>query len=139
MSLARDLTPAPGRHALVTVAGLGLVFTAMTGGNRVAEWEVDDSTGAPQLRVGRVRTEPIVLTAALSPHRDLEGLVRLKAAVGIGRYTITRQWTDANWTPVGDPELYPDCVLVGVTNPETGDTADEVSFSLTFATTGEAL
>lgn len=139
MSISRELAAAAQSHALVTVAGLSVVFEAMAGGGATSDWELDDSSGVPELRMGRMRYEPIVLTATLAPRRDLGWLRTLKRSVGTGRYTITRQWTDSNWTPIGDPEIYPDCVLVGVDNPESSSAAEDATFSLTFATTGEAL
>lgn len=139
MSLSRELAAAAGRHAIVTVSGVPVVFASMSGGGTTVEWEVDDSAGAPELRMGAVRYEPIVLSTPLSPYRDLEWLRRVKRRVGGGPFTVARQWTDANWAPVGAPEIYPGCVLIGVSNPESADSADDAVFTLTFATTGEAL
>lgn len=139
MSLYRETTAASQRQALVTVEGLELVWHSMTGGGMSVEYTLDDSSMPSGVTVGRRRAEPIVVTTTVSPERDLGWMRRVKAMVGVARFTITRQWTDPNWVPVGDPEVYADCLLVGYTNPETSPSTDDAVFSLSFVSSGESL
>lgn len=140
MSLSRNASAAAQRQAIVTVDALpDLVFSAMSGGGITVSYEEQVAGGVTEITVGRVVAEPIVLTTALSLYRDLTWMRQVKAMVGVRRFTITRQWTDPNWAPVGEPETYPDCLLIGYTNPESSPSVEDAEFSLTFATTGEAL
>lgn len=139
MSLHREITAAAQRQAIVTVEGLDLVWTSMSGGGVTLDYTLDESFGAEAVMAGAVRAEPIVLTTTISPQRDLGWMRAVKKRLGRGRYTIVRQWTDPNWGPVGDPEVYADCLLIGYTNPESSPSAEDAVFTLTFATTGESL
>ena len=127
------------RHAIVTIEGLDIVWHTMAGGG-VAVSVVDDpysSTG--EVIAGNVSADNIILATGFSPHDDLHWMNELKRSVGVGRYTVTRQWTDENWRHIGDPETYPDCLLIGYTNPTTGPTGDDAEFAITLHTTGEAI
>lgn len=141
MSLSREVATAAARHAIVTIQGLNVVFESMTGGGVSVDTgsEFDPFTGRMEDTAATATWDPIVLATSLAPHRDLTWLRQIKRRVGTGVFTIVRQWTDANWDPVGEAEVYPDCLLIGYTNPESSPSADDVTFALTFSTTGEAL
>jgi hypothetical protein len=106
VSLAREVTAATGRDAIVTIAGLNLVFESMTGGGSSVVYEVDDATGQYCIIPGRPRAEDITLTTTLAPYRDLGWLRKMKQSLGTRVFTITRQWTDANGLPIGDHQLH---------------------------------
>lgn len=127
------------RHALVTLEGFDTVWHTMAGGGRGVQMIEDPLSDLGEMIPGPVRAENIVLTTSFSPRTDLEWIRELKLGVGVLRRAVIRQWTDENWTHIGDPEVYPDCLLIGYTAPTTAPTGEDVDFSITLATTGEAL
>lgn len=128
------------RHAIVTIDGLDITWHTMTGGGRTVEAAPDpESEDGRILATGKVTAENIVLTTSFSPYEDLTWVHQLKTGVGALRVTVTRHWTDENWDYIGDPEVYPDCLLIGYENPTTAPSGDDVEFAITLATTGEAL
>lgn len=139
MSLSRDLTAVAQNQCIITVEGLEVTWHTMTGGGRSVAFEWDYSCTPPSILAGTVVADPIVLTTTVSLYRDLAWIRAVKRYVGHRTFTITRQWTDVNWDPVGEPEVYPDCLLVGYTNPESTPTTEDAQLALTFATAGEAL
>lgn len=129
------------RHSLVTVQGIDIVWRSMSGGGVSSDYsrDYDGGSDTPDFIPGIPEPEDIEVTTTVAPKRDLEWMRQVKALVGRGRFTITRQWTDANWDVIGDPETYPNCLLIGYSNPEVGQNSDAAEFTLTFATSGEAL
>lgn len=126
------------RHALVQIQGLNVYWHTMTGGGRVVNVteDPDDPTGDPL--IGVVAAEDIELTTDFSP-RDMDWVRDLKRSVGDGGFTVVRQWTDENWSHIGEPEVYPDCILIGYSNPTSSPTTEAATISVTLATKGEAL
>lgn len=127
------------RHALVQVQGLDVVWHTMTGGGLEVETTPDPDGARGEVLTGSVTATDITLTTGFSPHHDLDWVRDIKRGVGTARYTVVRQWTDENWSPIGTPEVYPGCLLVGYTNPTTAPSSEAAQFSITLATTGEAL
>ena len=74
-------------------------------------------------------------------HPDTHGtiLAKLKKEVGRGRFTVTKQPTDANKVKVGKPETHPSCLLIGATSTEHKEgSGDAQTWKLTFSTSGAA-
>ena len=138
---ATTVSKASQRHSLVVVHGINILWRSMSGGGVSGDYTRDYDGGSDRADFipGYAEAEDIEVTCTVAPRRDLEWMRRVKAQVLKGRFTITRQWTDANWDPIGDPETYPDCLLTGYTNPEVSASADPAELTLTFATNGEAL
>lgn len=136
MSLAS--VNAAQRHAMVTLAGIDHLWHTMTGGGRTVTTAPDPYVPGGVM-AGAAIAEDITLVTSFSAHRDLEWIREMKRAVGSGRYTVVRQWTDENWSPVGEAEIYPDCLLLGYTNPPSAPSGDYTEFSVVLSTTGEAL
>lgn len=138
---ANNVVKAAQRHSLVVVHGIPITWRSMSGGGVSGEYSRDYDGGSDHADFipGVPEPEDIEITCTVAPRRDLEWMRQVKALVLKGRFTITRQWTDAAWDPIGDPETYPDCLLIGYTNPEVGQSSDAAEFTLTFATNGEAL
>ena len=127
------------RNALVTIRGLDVAWHTMTGGGMTVTAREDPSSADGELILGTPQAEDIVLTASFSPRNDIEWTQDLKRSIGEKRLTVIRQWTDENRRHLGDPEVYPDCLLIGYTNPTSSPSAEDAEFSITLATTGEAL
>lgn len=128
------------RHAIVHLEGVPVAWHTMTGGGITVPVADDpDTADVIESIPGTPRAEPITLTTSFSPAEDLEWMKDLKRGVGMLRATVTRHWTDENWRRIGEPEVYPDCLLIGYENPTTTRSGDDVEFSITLATTGEAL
>ena len=141
MPVKNSVTKASQRHSLVTIQGIPLIWRSMSGGGVSGDYtrDYDGGSDVADFIPGYAEAEDIEVTCTVAPLRDKEWMDRVKAQVLKGRYTITRQWTDANWDPVGQPETYPNCLLIGYNNPEVSASADPAEFTLTFATNGQAL
>lgn len=128
------------RHAIVTIAGLDdIVWHTMTGGGVSVSLLPDPTSHEGEVIPGNPAAENISLATGFNPHDDRLWMRELKRSVGIGRYTITRQWTDENWRPLGEPETYPDCLLVGYDNPTSAPSGEDAEFVITLANTGEVI
>jgi hypothetical protein len=133
------LVNAAQRHCIITLQGIDNAWATMAGGGITATTTPDPYSDVGEVIAGGLRAENIVLTTGFDPRHDLDWINELKRGVGEFRGTVTRQWTDENWTHLGDPEVYPDCLLIGYTPPATTASGDEAVFTITLATTGEAL
>lgn len=127
------------RNALVSIRGIDVAWHTMTGGGMSATTREDPLSEDGELLTGTPRADDITLTASFSPRTDMEWTQDLKRGVGEKRLTVIRQWTDENRRHLGDPEVYPDCLLIGYINPVTSPSAEDVEFTITLSTTGEAL
>lgn len=139
--MSRVTVNAAQRHSIVTLEGINAAWTTMAGGGRMAV-TMDDpetDTGLRIVVVGETAAENLVLTTSFDPRVDLEWINQLKRGVGSYRGTVTRQWTDENWTHIGEPEVYPDCLLIGYTPPASSRSGEDAVFTITLATSGEAL
>lgn len=136
-----NLSKASQRHSLVVVQGIPILWRSMSGGGVSGDYsrDYDGGSDTADFIPGYAEAEDIEVTTTVAPRRDLEWIRKVKAQVMKGRFTITRQWTDANWDPVGEPETYPNCLLTGYSNPEVSASSDPAELTLTFATNGEAL
>lgn len=139
--MSRVTVNAAQRHALVTLEGVNAAWTTMTGGGRtvITTDDPDTDDGTRIVIVGKTVAEDIVLSTSFDPKADIDWMNQLKRGVGTYRGTVTRQWTNENWTHIGEPEVYPDCLLTSYTPPESSRSGEDAMFTITLATTGEAL
>lgn len=124
---------------IVSVVGIPGNWSQSTGGSLTAEVTKDYDGGStvPDMIGGLPSADDIELTRAFDPVRDLPLMAKLRKQVGRGRYTVTKQATDANFAKVGKPLTYANCVLLGINDPESdAGSSDVAQIVLKFATTG---
>lgn len=124
---------------IVSIVGIPGNWSQSTGGSLTAEVTKDYDGGStrPDMIGGLPSADDLELTRAFDPVRDLPLMEKLRKEVGRGRYTVTKQATDANFAKVGKPLTYADCVLLGINDPESDASSSDVAqIVLKFATTG---
>lgn len=135
------MTKATKRQFLVTVEGIPGTWRSLSGGGATADTTPDWSGGAirPDLLGGPPSYDDLELVRTYDPDKDPAWIETADKQVGRGRYTVTKQPTDANFTKIGKPRTYADCLLKGLTEPETdASSGDPGEVTITFATTGPA-
>lgn len=137
--MSRVVVNAAQRHSIITLEGVNTSWNTMAGGGISVPVTDDPETVVIDYIPGQPRAENIVLSTTFDPRTDLDWINDLKRQVGELRATVTRQWTDENWTHIGEPEVYPDCLLIGYTPPTTTRSGEDAVFTITLASTGEAL
>jgi len=133
--------PASQRQFLVTIDGIGEFFATLSGGEVTADVgdSYDGGKKRPDKVAGNAVTANLVCGRPYKITRDQPIIDRLEKQVGSFTTTITRQPADADFTPVGKPTVYPDCLLVRVTPPEMdASSSDAASYELEWATPGSA-
>lgn len=123
------------RQFIVTVSGIAGTFASKQGGNISAEASkvYDGGSLTPDVLAGPAEVENITVTRAYEYSRDAALLAKLRPKVGTLLTTITVTPTDANLVTLGSPTIYPDALLIGLTEPETDASSGESSpYSLEF-------
>lgn len=129
------------RQFLIRVSGVGGYFATFSGGGVSAEMAdvYDGGASTPEKVSSPARTEDIVVSRPYDPERDQPVINALRKRVGKFRATITKQPTDPDFGPVGEPNVYPNCILQAVSEPEAdASSGDPSAFELTFAFEGVA-
>lgn len=129
------------RQFLVRVSGIRGYFATMSGGNVSSEMAdvYDGGSGQPEKVASPARTEDIVVSRPYDPERDQPVINALRPRVGRFRATVTKQPTDADFVPVGEPNVYPNCILQAVSEPEVdASSGDPTAFELSFSFEGVA-
>lgn len=129
------------RQFLVSIDGLPDYYATFSGGEVSAETSVAWDGGAkrPSVLAGPATTSNLVCSRPYSAARDQPLIDRLQKLCGSWRTTVTKQPTDADFTPIGDPTTYPDSLLVRVTTPEAdAASAEKAMYELEFHTPGPA-
>lgn len=124
------------RQFLVSVSGIDGYFATFSGGNVSAETAdvFDGGSSTPEKVASPGRTEDITVSRPYDPERDQPVINRLRRRVGKVRVTLTKQPTTADFVPVGPPNVYSNCLLTGVSEPEVdASSGDPTGFELTFA------
>jgi hypothetical protein len=99
----------------------------------------DGGSDRPTVLGGLSETDDIEVTRTYDPVTDVALLAALRKNVGRGRYTLTKQSTDANRVKVGKPTTYPGSLLIGLTEPEHEEGSSDLSqIKLKFSTPGAA-
>lgn len=124
------------RQFLVKVDGVDGYFATKTGAETTSEVtrEFDGGSLEPELLAGPASTSDLVCSRPYKPERDAH-LVRLyRPLVGRLRKTVSVQATDADLVAVGRPTVYPNALLIGVSEPDTDANSGTASrVQLTFA------
>lgn len=126
------------RQFLVKVRGIEGHFMTKTGGEITAPttkvW--DGGRKKPDILSGPAEAGNITVSRVFRTHRDNAALRQLRRGVGYWRTTISIQPLNANLDRVGKPTVYPDALLVGLTEPDVdASSGDAAILSLEFAVT----
>ncbi|MDZ5076735.1 hypothetical protein [Nesterenkonia sp. HG001] len=124
----------------VKVSGIPGTFNTFSGGGMERESTQSWNGGSPNYdNLSGPATYANIEVSR--PHRlsDEEWLSQWRNGERIRRATVTKQPLDENLVAVGKPVTYEQCLLVGLSEPDTeAGSAAEAMVSLTFATTGPA-
>ncbi|AMM44478.1 tail tube protein [Arthrobacter phage BarretLemon] len=129
------------RQFIVSIAGIPGNWRTMSGASASSETTEDWDGGAerPDILGGPVSFDDIEVVRTIAPALDMDWVRRLRRRVGIDTFTVTKQAVDRDGVKVGRPDVYPDCLLKGMQEPETdAASSDLAEITLTFATSGPA-
>lgn len=135
------MTLATKRQFLVSVSGIPGYWASSSGGDVTAPVSkvFEGGQDRPVVLGGLPETSDLEVTRTFDPDKHSALLSQLRKVVGRGRFTVTKQATDANRVRIGKPETHPNCLLVGVSAPEHEEgSGDSSPFKLTFSTAGAA-
>lgn len=124
------------RQFLVKVAGIDGYFATKSGGDTSADASdvYDGGRLDPEKLAAPATTDDITVGRPFDPVRDRPVIRTLRPLVGRHRTSVSVQDTDADLIPIGDPTVYANALLVGLTDPEAdASSGDAASFELTFA------
>ena len=127
-------------HYAVRVSGIPGSWNTKTGGAMERAHSTSWNGGSAQYDwiAGPATYSNITITRP-KRHEDEEWLPRYRNKNNIVRDTLTQQELDENYSAVGSPQTWPDCLLVGVTEPNTeAGSSDEGTLTLEYATKGPA-
>lgn len=124
------------RQGLVTVEAVPGLWATKSGGNVSADttpvW--DGGAESPEMMASPASADNVTVSRPFDDLRDLPELARLRRLVGRLRTTITVQPTDGDLFPIGEPTVYPDALLVTLTEPEVdASSGDPQTIELEFA------
>lgn len=128
---------------IVSIDGLGN-WEKFSGGEATASAVKYFPGGAVKpVQVGGVTNySDITIERTWNGKTDQALLHKLRAAVGLGLYQIQKKAVDARKRTISgvNAEVWPNCLLTGVTAPETENGSEDLGvLSLTFSTTGPNL
>lgn len=130
------MSKAAQRQFLVKVSGIDGLFASKTGGNTASEATdvYDGGTLTPEKISNPPRTDDVSVGRPFDPIRDRPVLRRLRPLVGRWRTTVSVQDTDADLVAIGQPTVYSNALLIGLTDPEhDAASGDAAAFEMTFA------
>lgn len=114
------MTKMAQRQSIVTIEGIPGNWATKSGGNVSADttpvW--DGGADRPEILASPSSAENITVSRPVDDQRDLSEMKRLKQVVGRLRATITEQPTDGDLFPIGEPDVYPNALLVGYNVPQ---------------------
>lgn len=124
------------RQYVVTIDRIEGKFMTKSGGSISADSTKIYNGGekTPSIITGISEVENITVGRAFDNARDRAMLTTLRSQVGRFTTTIKVQETDADYVAVGNPVVYADAVLVGITEPEyDSGSGDPAMVELEFA------
>lgn len=124
------------RQIVASVRGINGYFAQVSGGevSSNAEKVYDGGSLVPELLSGIREVGNVTVTRPYSHADDAQVLAVLRNAVGRWRTDVVVQDCDEDLVPIGAPRVYPDAVLIGLTEPD-GDAASGAAagYALTFS------
>jgi hypothetical protein len=107
------------RQFLVKVAGLEGLFMTKTGGDITAPTSkvYDGGNLTPEVMAGPAEAANVVISRAFDPLVDGPILTSLRQQVGSYTDTLSVTPTDRDLVALGNPTVYSDALLVGLTEP----------------------
>lgn len=106
------------RQGLVSIEGIAGLWATKTGGDVTADvtpvW--DGGTDHPDQLASPPSSDNVTVSRPVDDDRDLAEMKAIKKQVGRLRRTITVQPTNADLFPIGDPDVYPEALLVRATS-----------------------
>jgi hypothetical protein len=124
------------RHQLVSIAGIPGYFQRMAGGHVGGDTSesFDGGSDIADLIPGPVSAEDVTISRDFDPFRDQPILRQLRPLVMRWRTTVTRQPTDYDYVPVGEPDVYAGALLKRVREVEVDSGSNTATrFELVFA------
>lgn len=113
------MTKMAQRQSLVTIETIPGNWATRTGGDVSADvtpvW--DGGADRPEQLASPASADNVIVSRPVDDERDLTLIKVLKKAAGTKRATITEQYTNGAGFPVGDPDVYPDALLVACRIP----------------------
>lgn len=130
------MSKAAQRQFLVRAPGFTGYFATKSGGNPTSEVTkaYDGGASKADTLTANAEYDNVTVGRPFDPDRDWETVRRMHPQVGrlTGPLSITP--TDRDLIPVGEPMVYPEATLVGITNPEVDASSGEpATFELEFA------
>lgn len=127
------------RQFLVKVEGIDGYFMTKTGGNLSSDTNkvYDGGSTRPDVIASPAEADDITVSRGYDPYRDAPVLSSLRQSVGRYRTTLSVTPTDEDLVPIGDAEVYPDALLVGLNSPDVdAGSGDAAVFELVFGIAG---
>jgi hypothetical protein len=109
------------RQSLVSIEGIEGLWATRSGGDVSADvspvW--DGGADHPEQMAGPASSDNITVTRPMDEIRDL-GRIKELRKTGVGRFvtTITEQHTTRDLFPIGEPDVWPEALLVRANVPE---------------------
>lgn len=129
------------RDYLVTIEGIPGTWRSFSGAGATASVTKDYDGGARRYDnlAGPVEYDDIEVVRTVAPTRDDAWIKTLRTLIGIGAFTVTKQYITPAGMKVGAPTTYPACLLVGLQEAESdASSSDAAEVTLTLATSGPA-
>lgn len=124
------------RQFLVKVAGIDGFFAGKSGGDISADTNkvYDGGSDVPDVLAGPAEADNITVTRSFDLQRDDPVLRQLRKRVGRWSTTVSITPTDRDLIAIGTPQVYPEALLVGMTELEVdASSGDAAEFELEFA------
>lgn len=106
------------RQGLVSIEGIAGLWATKTGGDVSADvtpvW--DGGTDHPDQLASPPSSDNVTISRPVDDDRDLAEIKRVKKMVGRLRATVTVQPTNGDLFPIGDPDVYPEALLIRATS-----------------------
>jgi hypothetical protein len=124
------------RQYLVRISGIEGYWATFSGGNITADTNkvYDGGNPVPEVLAGPSEADNITVGRPYDTNRDATMLENLRRRVGVFTATISVQPTDRNYNVIGKPRVFPNALLVSLTEPEYDATSgDAAQVELEFA------
>lgn len=124
------------RQYLTRVSGIEGYWATFSGGNISSDTNkvYDGGNPVPEVLAGPSEADNVTVGRPYDINRDASIVESLRQQVGRFVATISVQPTDRNYNALGRPRVFPDALLVGLTEPDYDATSgDAAQIELEFA------